>query len=122
MLQNTRKYHAKNRPKRCSEMRKRYHLTAANLFTKDMYILELIKNIQRDVSALEGLVSAFKQEHSDVADNMTAVNLDIAASSIASKRVVNRVLQLRNKYAGALVGTLLEDGERGGERRGWGHW
>ena len=73
-------------------------MTAANLFTKDMYILELTKNIQRDASALEGLVSAFKEEHSDVAENMTAVNLDIAASSIAAKRVVNRVLQLRNKF------------------------
>ena len=53
-------------------------------------------------------MSAFKQEHSDVADNMTAVNLDIAASSIASKRVVNRVLQLRNKYAGALLDQPLK--------------
>ena len=71
-----------------------------------MYVLELIKNIQRDASALERLVSAFKQEHSDVADNMTAVNLDIAASSIVANRVVNRVLQLRNKYAGALLAAI----------------
>ena len=88
-------------------MKNRYQLAAANLFTTDMYVLELVKELQRNSGTLKELVSAFKEQHSDVANQMTAVNLDIAVvSSIAAKRVVNRVLQLRTQHAGALLAAV----------------
>ena len=103
VLRSARKYHLKKRERRCNEMRQRYQLAAPKLFTQDMYIQDLNKKLLCDGSALEPLVAAFKDQHSSVAEEMTASTLKRPVLSIAAKRVVARVLQLRNQYAGALL-------------------
>lgn len=91
------RYHAKNRLQRCADMNRRYRLAEPKTLTQDLYI---IKAILSECTTLTKLTTAFKNEHCEVSNKAA---LKRAVASVAVKRLVRKVLQIRRYQAGSLL-------------------
>ena len=86
-----------------SERRARYALTEPKLDTKQMYV-KLIK--QRIASLRRKLLNAFKSARRPLAEKIKTSKLTYAVSSIASRRLLQRVLKVRKQSVGELLGCI----------------
>ena len=94
-------YYAKHRAQYCAGMRQRYDLAKPKLYMQHHYITEVCRNVLSNKKVVSLLEKAYTEKHESVASEMTRVTCKRAIASIASKRLVNRVLRLRKLYAGS---------------------
>ena len=106
VVRRARKYYAKNRDRICADMRRRYELAEPKPKVRQHYVNKLTEMFLTTAKTSQALVEAFTNQHRDVAAKMSRSTLKRAASSIAAKRIINRVLQERKKYAGSLLKAL----------------
>ena len=86
-------------------MKRRYELAEPKPYIKSLYITKLGKKM---VEEKRDLFVAFKKQHPKVAAEMSKAQGKQASCSIATNRVVNKVLKLRKQYAGILLKALRE--------------
>ena len=96
-------YRMQNKQKLLPERRARYALTEPKLDRKQMYV----KNIkQRKPTLRRKLLKAFKSARKPLAEKIKASKLTYAVVSIASRRLLQRVLKVRKQSVGELLGCI----------------
>ena len=87
-------------------MRQRYDLAGPKRFIQHHYVTEVCKNVLGSKKVVSLFEKAFTEMHESVASEMTRATCKRAIASIAAKRLLNRVLRLRNLYAGSLLKSI----------------
>ena len=100
VLRRARKYYAQHREQCCSDRRRRYELLPPKPTVKQDYLREMTKTL---LNGGKVLVQAFKKQHGEVAATMSKSTQKRAAASIAARRLLNKVLQVRQYQAGTLL-------------------
>jgi len=103
VLRRARRYYASHRHQCCSDDRWRYELAEPKHYAKEQHVLEITKKVIVDSKALPELIEAFRTKYKDIASEMTAATCKRAVSSMAAKIVVNKVMQVRKRNAGAML-------------------
>ena len=99
-------YYAKQRAQYCADMRRRYDLAQPKSYVQYKYINKVSKKIFSSKTIISVLKQSFQQNNESIAKEMSSVMCKKAVATIAAKRLVNKVLQLRKHYAGSLLGAI----------------
>ena len=87
-------------------MRLRYDLAQSKSYVQYKYINKVSKNFFSSKTIISVLKQSFQQNNESIAKEMSSVMCKKAVATIAAKRLVNKVLQLRKHYAGSLLGAI----------------
>ena len=99
-------YHMQNKQKLLPERRARYALTEPKLDTKQLYVKLIKQKIAEKPSLRHKLLNAFKSARKPLAEKIKISKLAYAVSSIASRRLLQRVLKVRKQTVGELLGCI----------------
>ena len=99
-------YRMQNKQKLSSERRARYALTEPKLDMKQMYVKLIKQRIAQKPSLRRKLLNAFKSACKPLAEKIKTSKLTYAVSSIASRRLLQRVLKVRKQNVGELLGCI----------------
>ena len=98
------KYYWKHRGRICAYRRGRYALAEPKPVAKEFYVKELQQLLLKDTEARVQLLKGYKQQYKSAAKQLPRVMIK-AVCTIAAKRLLNEVLQVRKEHAGALLKT-----------------
>ena len=96
-------YRMQNKQKLLSERKARYALTEPKLDRKQMYVKNIKKIIAQKSTLKRKLLNAFKIACKPLAEKIKTSKLTYAVLSIASRRLLQRVLKVRKHSVGELL-------------------
>ena len=102
-LKRARKYCIKSRARKCANKSFRYSLSEPKPFAKNQYIQNIKKVLSCDMKFMKELKDIFKTEQSSTYEKMSKWRCRQTFALLAAQRLVNRGIQLRKQYVGALL-------------------
>ena len=102
-LKRARKYCIKSRARKCANKSFRYSLSEPKPFAKHQYIQNIKKVVSCDKKFTKELKDIFKTQQSSTYEKMSKWSCRQTIALLAAQRLVNRGIQLRKQYVGALL-------------------
>ena len=102
-LKRARKFCIKSRARKCANKSFRYSLSEPKSFAKYQYIQNIKKVVSCDKKFMKELNDIFKTQQSSTYEKMNKWRCRQTIALLAAQRLVNRGIQLRKQYVGALL-------------------
>ena len=95
-------HYAKNKNSICAKARNKYSLCEPKLDKIETYLQEMEANLLNNSKARLALIKVLKEQHKTLAEQARGV-LGKTACRLATKRLLNKALQVRKEHAGSLL-------------------